>query len=59
MDRKQVKARAANTLVPKLKMSLARKTAAFRDPEERKSLMAFSKLVMGFPLPLLLVILNL
>ena len=57
VDRKQVKARAANTFVPKLNMSLARKTAAFRDPEERKSLIAFSKFVMGFPL--LLVIVNL
>ena len=59
VDRKAVKARAANTFVPKLKMSLARKTAAFRDPEERKSLMAFSKFVMGFPLPLLFVIIEL
>ena len=50
VDRKAVNAKAANTFVPKLKMSLARKTAAFRDPEERKSLMAFSKFVMGFPL---------
>ena len=56
VDRKAVNARAANTFVPKLKMSLARKTAAFRDPEERKSLMAFSKFEKGFPLPLLFVI---
>ena len=58
VERKAVKARAANTFVPKLKMSLARKTAALRDPEERKSLMAFSKFVMGFPLLLLFVIIN-
>ena len=55
VDRKQVKARAANTFVPKLNMSFARKTAALRDPEERKSLIAFSISVMGLPLLLVIV----
>ena len=43
VERKQTKASAASTLVPKLKMSLARKTAAFRDPEDRKSLIESSR----------------
>ena len=50
VERKHTKARAANTLVPKLKMSFALKTAALSDPEARKSLMAFSRLVRGLPL---------
>lgn len=47
VERKHTKAKAARTLVPKLKMSLALNTAAFNDPDDRNSLMAFSKLVRG------------
>ena len=54
VERKQTKAKAAKTLVPKLKMSLARNTAAFKDPDERNSLIAFSNFVKGLSLLLLL-----
>ena len=50
VDRKQMKASPANTLVPKLKMSFPRNTAAFKDPEDKKSLIAFSSFVRGFSL---------
>ena len=42
VERKQTNANAANTLVPKLKMSFALNTAAFRDPDDRKSLIESS-----------------
>ena len=42
VERKQTKASAANTLVPKLKMSFALNTAAFSDPDARKSLIESS-----------------
>ena len=42
VERKQTKASAANTLVPKLKMSFALNTAAFSDPDDRKSLIESS-----------------
>ena len=59
VDRKHTNAREARTLVPKLKMSLARNTADLRDPEFKKSLIAFSMEVRGFPLLLLLPIVSL
>ena len=59
VDRKHTNAREARTLVPKLKMSLARNTADLRDPEFKKSLIAFSMEVKGFPLLLLLPIVSL
>ena len=42
VERKQTNASAANTLVPKLKMSFALNTAALSDPEDRKSLIESS-----------------
>ena len=50
VERKQINANPANTFVPKLKMSLPLNTAAFKDPDDKKSLIAFSRFVRGLPL---------